>query len=133
MEEIIHNIGQFLDTIASYADQVPYWAVIASLCAVCSTIADDIRDRYLLHFWVRKKTTNIYLFSCFHRELLACRWSTCLQSAEFFSPNYHCTAAFSQQSLSSKKDRRSLNRAIFLFSGGFSSAKMHASVCAAAP
>jgi hypothetical protein len=58
MEEMLSDIGLSLDAVAKYAEEVPYWAVIAGLCVVCSTVADDVRDRYLLHFWVRMNPSN---------------------------------------------------------------------------
>lgn len=53
MAEAVKDLQHVLDLVADQLMTVPYWLTISGLCAICSTLADDVRDRYLLHFWVR--------------------------------------------------------------------------------
>ena len=54
MAEALKDFQFALDAVADQLAVVPYWLTICGLCAICSTLADDVRDRYLLHFLVRR-------------------------------------------------------------------------------
>lgn len=53
MSDFLSDLSNVLDTWATFFDSVPYvWQVVA-LSIICACCADDIKERYLLHFWVR--------------------------------------------------------------------------------
>lgn len=53
MTELAADVGTVLDLFGNHIASVPYMLQVAGLCTVCATIADDVREKYLLHFLVR--------------------------------------------------------------------------------
>ena len=42
----------WLDQAGDALGGIPQWALLFGHCAFCATLADDLKDRYLLHYWV---------------------------------------------------------------------------------
>lgn len=51
--ELVDDLRHVLDVVGESVADIPYLVRVVGLCIICATIADDIRDKYLLHFWVR--------------------------------------------------------------------------------
>lgn len=52
MTDLVTDLRSVLDIVSENIASTPYLVRVVGLCLVCATIADDIRDKYLLHFWV---------------------------------------------------------------------------------
>ena len=57
--ELVADLRHALDVVGESVADIPYLVRVVGLCIVCATIADDIRDKYLLHFWVRSSCVSI--------------------------------------------------------------------------
>ena len=45
-------LAPVLDRAIDLVDAVPQWALLVGHCAFCAGLANDLRDRFLLHYWV---------------------------------------------------------------------------------
>jgi hypothetical protein len=55
MNDVYSQAVVYLDTAGDHLDAIPPWLATLGVSLFVATIGDDVRDKYMLHFWVCPK------------------------------------------------------------------------------
>lgn len=80
-----------LDTSANFLGGLNGYALLFAHCAFCATLAPDVKDRYLMHYWVRI-SRELRSVKCLplHERMAPCHPGTFRQRARPPVDTGHC-------------------------------------------